>query len=171
MLEHRYQWIPVRYSLSTGILSTFFKTQNFHLEKASSGSGPTTTTGATGGITTTPPSGQPVRAGGGDEGWNLVHPAGKTTAAEDPLVAALKEERTKLLRKIQDSRRLVKRFVSQLHDTETFIKVQLLQGSVQLLRGTGTVTILQGTVQLLQGTGTVQLLQGTCSLLCEIFSR
>ena len=86
-------------------------------------------------------------------------------------MAALKEERTKLLRKIQDSRRLVKRFVSQLHDTETFIKVQLLQGSVQLLRGTGTVTILKGTVQLLQGTGTVQLLQGTCSLLCEIFSR
>ena len=33
------------------------------------------------------------------------------------------EERTRLLRKIQDSRRLVKRFTTQLHDTQTFIKV------------------------------------------------
>jgi hypothetical protein len=38
-------------------------------------------------------------------------------------VTALHEERRRLLRKIEDSRRLVRRFTSQLHDTQTFIKV------------------------------------------------
>jgi hypothetical protein len=61
--------------------------------------------------------------------WNAKLDVGKvgdkttTIRPEDPAIAALQEERTKLLRKIQDSRKLVKRFVSQLHDTETFIKV------------------------------------------------
>jgi hypothetical protein len=39
------------------------------------------------------------------------------------VTTALQEERRRLLRKMEDSRRLVRRFTSQLHDTQTFIKV------------------------------------------------
>ncbi len=77
-------------------------------------------------------------------GWDLVHKAPdqpatseeaataqKAAAKEDPTVAAMREERTRLLRKIQDNRRLVKRFTSQLHDTETFIKVSLYVSGIK----------------------------------------
>jgi len=80
-------------------------------------------------VGTVSPSSTPESSGGmsktapGEEGWNLVH----KPETDGEVSRALKEERSKLVRKIEDSRRLVRRFTSQLHDTQTFIKESLEQ--------------------------------------------
>merc|ERR1719402_847945 len=54
------------------------------------------------------------------EGWDVVHKAQK--ASEDPHLKDLVNQRNKAWRKVHDAKQVVKKYTSQLHDTETFIK-------------------------------------------------
>jgi len=54
------------------------------------------------------------------ENWEVVHKAQK--ASQDPDLKELVNERNKAWRKVHDAKQVVKKYTSQLHDTETFIK-------------------------------------------------
>jgi len=54
------------------------------------------------------------------EGWDLVHH--KHNPSSDPELRELVAQRNDLWRKIHEAKKQVKRYTSQLHDTDTFIK-------------------------------------------------
>ena len=54
------------------------------------------------------------------EDWEVVQKAQK--ASQDPHLKDLVNERNKAWRKVHDAKQVVKKYTSQLHDTETFIK-------------------------------------------------
>ena len=54
------------------------------------------------------------------ENWEVVHKGQR--ASQDPHLKELVNERNKAWRKVHDAKQVVKKYTSQLHDTETFIK-------------------------------------------------
>ena len=55
------------------------------------------------------------------ENWEVVH-KGQRASHQDPYLKELVNERNKAWRKVHDAKQVVKKYTSQLHDTETFIK-------------------------------------------------
>merc|ERR1719266_2268788 len=55
-----------------------------------------------------------------NENWEVVHKGQR--ASQDPHLKELVNERNKAWRKVHDAKQVVKKYTSQLHDTETFIK-------------------------------------------------
>ena len=61
------------------------------------------------------------------EGWDLVH--NKHTPPTDPKLRRLIAERNQLWRRIHEAKKLVKKYTSQLHDTNTFLENERLDAA------------------------------------------